>query len=103
MESFRNYQNKMMQQTAGLGTADLNQQFQSVSSKNGTQNFDFGAVTGGGSAQPKHGNSHGQQPSSRRHAHGTNRYNQNGFMMVTSSSLNSDQPADAQEQEQEVM
>lgn len=75
MESFRNYQNKMMQQTQGVSNVDLNQQFQSVSSKNGTQNFDFGAITGGGSAQQKHAGSYGPQPSSRRHAHGTNRYN----------------------------
>lgn len=29
---------------------------------------------------------HGPQPSSRRHAHGTNRYNKNGFMPATSQS-----------------
>ena len=78
MESFRNYQNKILQQnnfTQPVSGVDINGQFQSVSSKNGTQNFDFGALK-----------DHGPQPSSRRHAHGTNRYNKNGFMLVTSQS-----------------
>ena len=94
MESFRNYLHNIIQNPSGAvphQAIDINQQFQSVSSKNGTQNFDFGAVTDGRSAKAKQVTSNGnaQQSSSRRHAHGTNRYNKNGFMMVTSSSMDS--------------
>lgn len=91
MESFRNYQQRKQKQAHGQQPViDVTQNFQSVSSKNGTQNFDFGALTGGRSAQGKNFTSNkGGQPSSRRHAHGTNRYNKNGFTMVSSSSMDS--------------
>ena len=47
MESFRKYQNKLMQQNNHITNGqniDINGQFQSVSSKNGTKNFDFGMI-----------------------------------------------------------